>query len=303
MLLVATLACGGSDQGLQATVDAVNTAVERTLAAMTPAAPATTQAPPPGATDTPPSPATAAPVPSNTSAAPTGEPPTPGPTANGLSRPNGPVLSAARRDTPPTLDAQPDDWPADLPYVIDQNVFGATTWLGPADQSGRFNVMWDAAGLYFYVVITDDAHVQADTGQTLYRGDSLELQFDADLAGDFGEASLNGDDYQIGFSPGASRESPEHYFWNPIARRGEPTGISIATRPEGGAGGYIAEISIPWALFGVTPTAGSRFGFALNSSDNDSPGTTEQQSMNSSVITRRLLDPTTWGTLELGSGE
>jgi hypothetical protein len=143
-------------------------------------------------------------------------------------------------------------------------------------------------------------HVQNDTGETLYRGDSLELQFDADLAGDFSSTELNGDDFQIGLSPGSVRENPETYLWNPRDRRGQPSGIVIATRSLGGSGGYAAEFSVPWSLFGVSPAAGSRFGLALNSSDNDSPGTQEQQSMISSVITRRLLDPTSWGTLALG---
>ena len=299
--MAATLACGRNDQSLDATVNAVNTAVERTLAAMTPGAPATTQPASVPATGTPPGPATTAPLPTDTPPAPTGVAPTPEATANELARPNGAVLSAMRRDTPPNIDGNQDDWPAELPYAIDQIVFGQGAWVDTGDQSGAFNVLWDQFNLYLYVVVTDDSHVQADSGQTLYRGDSLELQFDADLAGDFSTTALNEDDYQIGLSPGASRASPENYFWNPMARRGQPTGINLITRANGDAAGYIAEVAIPWSLFGVTPAPGSRFGFALNSSDNDSPGTTEQQSMISTVTTRRLLDPTTWGTLELAN--
>lgn len=299
--MAATLACGGGgNQGLQATVDAVNTAVELTLAAMTPGGPTSpgpTQAPPD--TETRPSPATDAPPASHTSGPPPTEAPAISPTPDELARPNGAVLVATRRDTPPTIDAQQDDWPADLPHAIDQIVFGQGSWQGTGDQVARFNAMWDAANLYLFVVVEDDLHVQNDAGLTLYRGDSLELQFDADLAGDFSTTSLNSDDYQIGLSPGASRASPEVYFWNPAERRGEPTGINLATRPTDGAGGYVVEAAIPWSLFGVSPSSGSRFGFALNSSDNDSPGTTEQQSMISSVITRTLLNPTTWGTLRL----
>lgn len=303
LLLAATLACGGrGNPSLEATVNAVNTAVELTLAAMTPAGPGTPSATAPQASDSPPSPATSAPLPSDTSAPPTPVPPSPGPTADELARPNGAVLSALRRDTPPNIDAQQDDWPATLPHAIDQIVFNAPNWAGNGDQSGSFNVMWDASNLYLFVVIVDEAHVQNDTGETLYRGDSLELQFDADLAGDFNATTLNTDDYQLGLSPGSSRVNTETYFWNPSARRGQPTGMTIAARPNTAAGGYVVEVAIPWSLFGVSPSAGNRYGFALNSSDNDSPGTKEQQSMISSVITRRLLDPTTWGTLELVTG-
>ncbi len=309
-MLAATLACGGGNQSLEATVDAVNTAVEMTLAAMTPAGPGTPSQPPPAATDTPDNPivlATTAPPPTqppptDTVPAPTEVTPSPGATSNAPARPNGSVLLAARRDTVPNIDGNQDDWPSSLPYAIDQIVFGQTSWQDTGDQSGNFNAMWDDANLYLYVVVTDDTHVQNDAGETLYRGDSLELQFDADLAADFDEAALNGDDYQIGFSAGASRQSPENFFWNPRDRRGQPTGIVMATRPSGDNGGYVAEIAIPWSLFGVSPADGNRFGFALNSSDNDSPGTTEQQSMVSSVVTRELLNPTTWGTLQLVMG-
>ena len=62
---------------------------------------------------------------------------------------------------------------------------------------------------------------------------------------------------------------------------------------------FIFEAALPWSYFGVTPAPGLHFGFALNSSDDDVPGTASQQSMLSSVPTRQLLNPTTWGTLEL----
>lgn len=301
LLLTVNLACGRSDQSLEATVDAVNTAVERTLAAMTPAGPGT--APVPATTPAGPDVPLATATPAGATQPPfTPLPPSPNATTNAPARTNGAVLSALRRNTPPNIDGNQDDWPASLPYAIDQIVFGEASWQGTGDQRGSFNAMWDEANLYLYVVVNDDAHVQTDAGVTLYRGDSLELQFDADLAGDFDVATLNGDDYQLGFSPGSSRQSPENYFWNPSERRGQPTGILLSTRAAGDSGGYIAEIAIPWQLFGVSPAVGRRYGFALNSSDNDSPGTQEQQSMLSSVTTRRLLDPTTWGTLELAVG-
>jgi hypothetical protein len=256
--------------------------------APTQAPPPTTQAPPPSA----PPEATTAPA----------EVPSATPGIPELARPNGVVVHAPRRDTAPAIDAQFQDWPAPLPYAIDQVVYGAEAWAGAADQSGQYALSWDAAALYLLVIVTDDVHVQGDGGLTLYRGDSLELQLDADLAGDFGAAQLNGDDHQLGLSPGVDAASPEVYLWNPPEKNGVPGGVGLAARPHASGGGYAleaVEAAIPWSLLGVNPVAGSRFGFALNSSDNDSPGTTEQQTMISSVITRRLLDPTSWGTLAL----
>lgn len=312
-LLAAALACGGGGSSdVQVTVNAVNTAVERTLAAMTQAAAGTGPAPatatnPAGATEPAPAPTlTSQPSPTTTDFVP------PSPTALGieatptatttdteLARPNGAVVRAPRAQTPPTIDAQFDDWPSPLPNNLDQVVYEPGNWAGLNDQSATYGIAWDASYLYLMVIVVDDIHVQLDSGETLYRGDSLELQLDADLAGDFDEPSLNADDFQLGLSPGADGNSPELWLWNPPARRGAPAGIVVASRGHASGGGYALEAAIPWSFYGITPAAGNRYGFALNSSDNDSPGTREQQTMISSVVTRTLLDPTTWGTLAL----
>jgi hypothetical protein len=300
--VLAGLACGGGQPDIDATVNAVSTAVELTLAAMTQPA-ADTPAPPsvtPPATigiNPTPLPPSATVPPAATTAAP--PPATATEPVEGPARPNGPLLRAPRRATAPTIDGQGEDWGAPLPYVIDQNVYRPENWVGPADQSGSFAVAWDANYLYLLVVIVDDAHAQGEHGELLYRGDSLELQLDVDLAGDFDEPRLNGDDFQLGLSPGSNRDNPEVYLWNPAERRGVPSGIAIVTRATAETGGYLLEAAIPWSMYGIAPAGGQRLGFALNSSDNDTPGTNEQQSMISSVSTRTLLNPMTWGTLEL----
>jgi hypothetical protein len=300
--VLAGLACGGGQPDINATVNAVSTAVELTLAAMT--QPAAESPGPPS--PTPPATIGIAPTAAPASVTPLPQPTTPAPppaTATepieGLARPNGPLLLAPRRDTAPTIDAQGEDWSAPLPYLIDQNVFRPENWVGPADQSGSFALAWDANYLYLLVVIVDDIHAQGEHGELLYRGDSLELQLDVDLAGDFNEPRLNGDDFQLGLSPGSNRDNPEAYLWNPAERRGVPAGLAIVTRATADTGGYLLEAAIPWSMYGITPAGGQRMGFALNSSDNDTPGTNEQQSMLSSVSTRTLLDPMTWGTVEL----
>jgi hypothetical protein len=103
----------------------------------------------------------------------------------------------------------------------------------------------------------------------------------------------------LGLSSGGNRETPEYWLWNPPAKQGTPGGITLVTRAGAGGGDYILEIAIPWSMYGVTPAGGLRFGFCFNASDNDTAATAEQQTMISSVSTRTLLNPTTWGTLEL----
>ncbi len=302
MLALAGLACAGGTN-VQATVNAVDTAVQTTLNAMTQTS-ASTPAPPTG---TPQPTLGVATQPPPTEAVATQPPPSPAPVATSTSapagsqpsRPNGPLIHAVHFSSSPAIDAQGSEWPSNLPNAIDQLVFKAPNFNGPFDQSGRFAMGWDANNLYLYVVIQDDVHVQTQHGETLFQGDSLEIQFDADLGGDFSDNHLSADDFQLGLSPGENRDAPEAFLWNPAARKGVPAGIIRASRAGTDAGGYVFEAAIPWSFFGVTPTAGEHFGLAVNSSDDDAPGTAIQQSMVSSVATRKLLDPTSWGTLQL----
>src|SRR5712692_8445148 len=225
LMALAGLACAGGGTNVQATVDAVDTAVQSTLMAMTQPAGSTpepetaTSQPTLGiATTRPPTFAPATKTPSGS------HPPsaTPTPPAGGDQpvRPNGPLLRAAHLASPPNIDAQGNDWPSVLPNAIDKLVFQAANFNGPFDQNGHFAMGWDASNLYLFVVIVDDTHVQTQHGETLFQGDSLELQFDADLGGDFAATRIDGDDYQLGLSPGENRAAPEAFLWNPAARKG-----------------------------------------------------------------------------------
>ena len=59
------------------------------------------------------------------------------------------------------------------------------------------------------------------------------------------------------------------------------------------------EASIPWSVLGVSPSKGMTLGFAISFSDNDKESENVQQSMVSSAKNRTLIDPTTWGLLNL----
>jgi hypothetical protein len=302
LLALGALACGGG-RDVDATVNAVNTSVQLTLAAMT--QPVTSQPPTAApATNTPPATIgvqpTTPPPPTNTFTPPTITSPAPATnTPPSPARPNGLIYHATRRDSAPTIDGQTGDWPDPLPYAIDQNVYRPENWGGTTDLSARWAAAWDANYLYLIASVTDETHVQIEHGELLYRGDSMEVQLDADLAGDFNTTSLSADDHQLGLSSGANRETPEFWLWNPPAKQGTPSGITLVTRAGAGGGDYVLEIAIPWSLYGVTPGGGLRVGFCFNASDNDTAATAEQQTMISSVSTRTLLNPTTWGTLEL----
>jgi hypothetical protein len=212
-------------------------------------------------------------------------------------RPNGAPVSAIRLTTAPTIDAILNEWSGNA-FNSNHVVHGGASWAGTSDLSAICYAGWDTTNLYFALRVFDDTHAQISTGVYLYRGDSVELQFDRDLVGDFYVRTQSSDDTQIGFSPGNfDGLSPEAYRWFPNSLSGPLSSVIVDSRqtPQG----YEIEIKIPWATLGITPTAGSYYGFALSVSDNDQVGSAVQESMVSSVSSREWGDPTTWGTLYL----
>jgi hypothetical protein len=206
------------------------------------------------------------------------------------------LVHAARRSSAPTIDGDLGEWA--LSYTADHVVWKPSNWAGAPDQNVRFAMGWDNQFLYLAALVGDDVHVQTQHGEVIYKGDSLELLLDVDLAADFALTGLSADDYQLGISPGAfAGDGPEAYLWFPASRAARPGGVLVAARPSGN--GYQLEAAIPWSLFNATPAGGARYGMALSSSDNDAPGRAEQQSLISTAPRRSLLDPTTWGTLVL----
>ena len=215
-------------------------------------------------------------------------------------RPNGPTISAIRLEAAPGIDGNLEDWPSQR-WSATEVVYGASNWSGGSDLSASFVIGWDDDNLYIAANVNDDSHVQLATGYNLYRGDSVEILLDTLLETDFNSAVLSPDDYQIGLSPGNfSSIGPEAYRWFPSSVQSSLSSpiIESASTDDG----YILEAQLPWIIFGVDPVAGEQYGFAFSVSDNDQAGTRTQQSMVSSVSTRVLTDPTSWGTLILETG-
>jgi hypothetical protein len=209
-------------------------------------------------------------------------------------RPGAPVTSLTKQLKAPVLDGRLDDWQGDA-LEIDNVAFGEQYWDGPADLSARAFLAWDDAALLVGVRVTDDVYSQPSTGQSLHLGDSVELQLDTDLEGDWNDATYNGDDWQIGLSAGNFTDHPpEAYVWRPAGVDASPIAVAGRRLPTG----YIIEASLPWSLLGVSPADRDRIGIAVNVGDDDSPEPA-QVTMLSSVPKRSWSDPRTFGTLIL----
>lgn len=224
--------------------------------------------------------------------------PTPGPDEPPTVSEDEIVHAAAINGPPPTIDGDLSEWLA-LVYPVNQPIFGRENWSGAADLSASWNTAWDNEYLYLALKVKDDVFVQAATGENLFRGDSLELLVNIDPGSR--TDSLTDHDYQLGLSlgnlAGNPLTGPEAYLWWPTNRKGTVGGVVTAARLI--EGGYAVELAVPWNLFNLTPFSGEGLAFTLSVSDDDSPGSAEQESLVASTKDRKLTDPRTWGILVL----
>jgi hypothetical protein len=213
---------------------------------------------------------------------------------------NGPFLEAVFADTPPVLGANLSTWLDAVPSTVSKHVVGST------ENSAKFSLRWDYDYLYLAVRIVDDTFVQETSGgANLYLGDSLEILLDTDLKGDYCNPVMNGDDYQLGISPGylpaPNLQQPSAYVWYPAGEKGAAEfGIFTLLTSDPDMAGWMLEAKIPWSVFGVSPAEGKSFGFAFSVSDNDQYSTTRQDGMISTSPNRTTpTNPTQWGTLQI----
>ncbi len=211
-------------------------------------------------------------------------------------------VEAIHLSSPPVIDGDLTEW-TDVPTTTSSyQVYAHSSWDGTKDVSAAWQLGWDEANLYVAVTVTDDTHVQTQTGNQIFRGDSVDMQFDTDRAGDYGP-TLSPDDFQLILSPGNFADLPPSAFRFQGTANGRildaPDGHHVTLAARKTNTGYTIEAAIPWSDLNLTPQSGMILGLALNVNDNDTPGTAVQELMLSHIPTRTLTDPTTWGTLTL----
>ncbi|HEX8229087.1 MAG TPA: protein kinase [Chloroflexia bacterium] len=223
---------------------------------------------------------------------------------------NGPDIHVPRSLQPITIDGDVSDWAgaeqwavpaADITYINEK--VRDLRWEGPNDLSATFNFAWDDANFYIGAVVTDDVHVQtANTrSYSLYNGDDIEIWFDLDLAGDFNAAAGNGDDFQLGLSPGDfASHGPEAVFWNPDRDSNRNKLVTVRAQRRPANNGYVIEAMLPWAAFGnFRPQPGMGIGFVASAGDNDNPDPARQELMTSTGNRLQYKQPLTFGMLYL----
>lgn len=211
-------------------------------------------------------------------------------------------VTANMLTTPPNIDGSLAEWGGVDTVSSAYRVYSVAGWDGSDDLTAVWQLAWDNSNLYVAVTVTDDIHVQTASGNQIFRGDSVDMQFDTARNADFGDG-LSPDDFQITLSPGDFGSSvPTAFRYRGTAGGAildAPGGNSVTVAAQQTGTGYTLEAAIPWTDLNVTPTTGMIVGLALNANDNDTPGTAVQEVMISHVPNRTLTNPTTWGTLTL----
>lgn len=168
-----------------------------------------------------------------------------------------PVL-AKYTTTAPLLDGVIDEvWLTAEPKVMANQLSG--TIDSPADLSGQVRVLWDENFLYVLFEVTDDiAHEDIVLADNRWDDDSAEVYIDGDNAK---SDAYDGNDEQLVF------RINETTVW---AQRGRSSGseyISAITPT-----GWIVEIKIPLAKFGIIAAEGTVFGFEVAVNEDDDGG-------------------------------
>ena len=210
-------------------------------------------------------------------------------------------IEVPRFANPPTLDGNLGEW-GNVPSVESRfQVYNVADWDNSDDITALWQMGWDITNLYVAVTVQDDTHAQNQWGETMYKGDSVELQLDTDRAGDYGRG-LSPDDFQFILSPG----NFTNIIPSIIRFRGTNAGnipVSAGHQAqidtEQTSHGYTIEAFIPWGDLDLIPQADMTMGASLNVNDNDRVGQAVQEVMKSHVSTRQFNDPTSWGTITL----
>jgi hypothetical protein len=210
-------------------------------------------------------------------------------------------IEAAQLSFIPVIDGELQEW-NELPiYASEHRVYNVAGWDGTDDITAHWRLGWDVTNLYVAVAVEDDRHVQTQTGNQIFNGDSVSLQIDTIREGDFGPG-LNRDDFQINLSPGdfaGILPSAFRFRGTNEGTAGDAPGHDIAVAARQVGEGYTLEAAIPWRDLDLNPRPGLVIGLALNVNDNDTPGTAVQEVMKSNVATRTFRDPSSWGALTL----
>jgi hypothetical protein len=133
---------------------------------------------------------------------------------------------------------------------------------GPSDLGGDVWITWDDEHLYLAAAVSDDEHVQGNTGSSIWKGDSIQL----------GVTGTKEDSYRL-FNLGHTPEGPQIYGITQPTKSDSRfvEAAAIETARDDGSGVTRYEVAIPWSEVPDSADAQS-FRLSLLVNDNDGDG-------------------------------
>jgi len=184
---------------------------------------------------------------------------------------------AVKRKAKITIDAEASEW-KDIPaatvnekeqmhtYTSDRILH----WKGPRDHSSEVRTQWDEENVYLFVQFVDDDLYFSQGGRP-EKSDSVELYFDVDILGDYGDKAFTPDDSQYKFAPPLMPRDPlrmQRQQGIPLGGKIKKLHNEVETAWKKTENGFCVEIRIPWKLLGLkNPPAGTEIGFDMMSID------------------------------------
>ncbi len=165
------------------------------------------------------------------------------------------AIAVGQLAPPPQIDGILGEW-AEVPsFESNYLVYSVDGWDGTDDIEAIWRLGWNSDDLFIAVQVIDDRHVQTQTGNQIFKGDSLSLQIDSDVEGDYGP-QLSPDDYQVNLSPGNfAGIAPSAFRFRGTNDGGSVDapghGINVAVQQTGQ--GYNLEAAIPWQDLNLNP--------------------------------------------------
>ena len=189
------------------------------------------------------------------------------------------AAEARRVEKPPTIDGKLDEWSGAGPVpLLGKNqltvIQPAYQWA-PANLHAVLWLRWDAENLYVAARVRDNVH-QAQGGDAPLDGDCLVVALDPSNRGP--ESVRRAFAYYV--SSAAPGGSGKHTLFRPAERAGglrnghlarDSSVYDLAITAAAGVTTY--ELRLPWSeLGGIAPAVGTKFGAALQLTDNDGAG-------------------------------
>jgi hypothetical protein len=159
-----------------------------------------------------------------------------------------------KADSPPTIDANDSDWPADVPKLesntAQQFLRGGGVWKGADVDSHAVRLQWDADNLYVFADVRDPELDARFKLSGVVQGDALWFYLT-----DSPDARKITAKLTFAQTP----DGAQAWDWS---NTGFVKGAALAFAQDADGGGYRFEAALPWKTLGVAnPQAGAQIGF------------------------------------------